>query len=342
MAFYTIRPKSGTATQWSTANPVLREREIGFEYPDGGLGTGEIKMKMGDGVTAWNDLEYAILPLYIRDGKGNAVYDLSMTPQPNLLDNADFKSGIINQRGEEEYTASNKLTYTVDRWRIRNGKATPQTDSVKYENTSSSSANVFEQKFEELGQGDYTLYVNIKSCTDGTKMTVVHQGSSGTDEVLEEIEIEVGENILTVSGKPKRVQINVPQSGSVEIYQAKLEKGSLFTGMPQWNRVEELNKCLFRFEVRTIVGIALSGNFTQAFGAQEAQYYLATGGFAEKVKVPSVDVKEIDSNSGVVSNLSVNTVQGIKTNGVFSFVLNTSYTRPYLNFKCFIDAEDYS
>lgn len=61
MPFYKIRPKSGTAQQWKTANTVLNEREIGFEYPDGGLGTGIVQMKMGDGVTPWNDLPYALV-----------------------------------------------------------------------------------------------------------------------------------------------------------------------------------------------------------------------------------------------------------------------------------------
>lgn len=59
MSYYKIRPRGGTASQWTTANPILAEREIGFEYPDGGLGTGLVKMKMGDGVTHWNDLPYA-------------------------------------------------------------------------------------------------------------------------------------------------------------------------------------------------------------------------------------------------------------------------------------------
>lgn len=64
MAFYKIRPKSGTAQQWKTANPVLGEREIGYEYPENGLGTGIVKMKMGDGSTAWNDLPYAqVVPM---------------------------------------------------------------------------------------------------------------------------------------------------------------------------------------------------------------------------------------------------------------------------------------
>lgn len=63
MSFYKIRPRGGTASQWSTANPVLAEREIGYEYPVGGLGAGAVKMKMGDGVTAWNNLPYAEVPL---------------------------------------------------------------------------------------------------------------------------------------------------------------------------------------------------------------------------------------------------------------------------------------
>lgn len=68
MAFYKIRPKSGTAEQWERANTVLGEREIGYEYPPGGIGTGVVKMKMGDGKTAWNDLPYAqVVPLTVDD-----------------------------------------------------------------------------------------------------------------------------------------------------------------------------------------------------------------------------------------------------------------------------------
>lgn len=64
MAFHRIRPKSGTAEQWERANTVLGEREIGYEYPPGGIGTGVVKMKMGDGKTAWNNLPYAqVVPL---------------------------------------------------------------------------------------------------------------------------------------------------------------------------------------------------------------------------------------------------------------------------------------
>lgn len=59
MSFYKIRPRCGTKEQWETANTVLSEREIGFELPSGGVGTGEVKMKMGNGVSTWNTLPYA-------------------------------------------------------------------------------------------------------------------------------------------------------------------------------------------------------------------------------------------------------------------------------------------
>ena len=60
MAFAKIRPKGGTTNQWNTANTVLGERELGFEYNDQGLGKGPVNLKLGDGATAWNDLPYAI------------------------------------------------------------------------------------------------------------------------------------------------------------------------------------------------------------------------------------------------------------------------------------------
>ena len=102
MSFYKIRPRSGSKLQWETANTVLAEREIGYELPDGGLGTGLVKMKMGDGVTPWNDLPYAIssqgevvdnlesdsaeLPLSARQGKIlNANFSLATNTIGNIL-----------------------------------------------------------------------------------------------------------------------------------------------------------------------------------------------------------------------------------------------------------------
>ena len=60
MSFAKIRPRRGTASQWSNANPILTEGEIGIEVPSTGVGTGNVKIKFGDGSTHWNDLPYGL------------------------------------------------------------------------------------------------------------------------------------------------------------------------------------------------------------------------------------------------------------------------------------------
>lgn len=46
-----IQLRRGTAERWTSKNPILDEGEPGFES-DTGL------FKLGDGVTAWTDLDY--------------------------------------------------------------------------------------------------------------------------------------------------------------------------------------------------------------------------------------------------------------------------------------------
>ncbi len=46
-----IQIRRGTAAQWTAANPVLAQGEMGLETDTG-------KVKFGDGVTAWNSLAY--------------------------------------------------------------------------------------------------------------------------------------------------------------------------------------------------------------------------------------------------------------------------------------------
>jgi hypothetical protein len=48
-----IQLRRGTDTEWSTANPVLLEGEIGIE-----LDSERNRIKIGDGTTAWNSLPY--------------------------------------------------------------------------------------------------------------------------------------------------------------------------------------------------------------------------------------------------------------------------------------------
>lgn len=59
MASY-LRPRRGKKATAESQNIVLKRGEVFFEVPDGGVGTGEGKIKMGDGVTAYTDLPYFV------------------------------------------------------------------------------------------------------------------------------------------------------------------------------------------------------------------------------------------------------------------------------------------
>lgn len=47
----TFKLKRGTAARWAEVNPILQQGEPGFVYD-------ENRLKVGDGLTAWNDLPY--------------------------------------------------------------------------------------------------------------------------------------------------------------------------------------------------------------------------------------------------------------------------------------------
>ena len=47
----TFKLKRGTAARWAEVNPILEQGEPGFVYDQN-------RLKVGDGVTPWNDLPY--------------------------------------------------------------------------------------------------------------------------------------------------------------------------------------------------------------------------------------------------------------------------------------------
>ena len=51
MSYITLQLRGDTAAAWTTANPVLAEREMALETDTG-------KFKIGNGATAWNSLAY--------------------------------------------------------------------------------------------------------------------------------------------------------------------------------------------------------------------------------------------------------------------------------------------
>lgn len=60
MAFTKFRPRGDIKTNWEFKNPILARREIGVEWEQE-IGKGNIKIKFGNGITAWNSLDYAVV-----------------------------------------------------------------------------------------------------------------------------------------------------------------------------------------------------------------------------------------------------------------------------------------
>ena len=77
-----IQQRRGTAAEWTAANTILANGEKGLET--NGLGTSEVKEKIGNGVLAWNDLPYQ------ESGGGGAVDSVNGETGVVVLDTSDI------------------------------------------------------------------------------------------------------------------------------------------------------------------------------------------------------------------------------------------------------------
>lgn len=93
-----IKLRRDTATNWTTANPVMAIGEPGFE-------TNTLKLKFGDGTTAWNSLPYAT------NGVAGSISLLSLSAinsgTPSGVGSLAYNSGT----GAFTYTPPNLSTY---------------------------------------------------------------------------------------------------------------------------------------------------------------------------------------------------------------------------------------
>ena len=119
MSFAKIRPRRGTATEWSTKNPILGEGEIGIEVPDSGVGTGKVKIKFGDGVKEWNDLPYGVVNgLSSEDLPDNIlteddIVNNAVTDDPKKAVSASVAKDLQDQVTEINSNLFSNMTWTV-------------------------------------------------------------------------------------------------------------------------------------------------------------------------------------------------------------------------------------
>lgn len=176
------------------------------------------------------------------------IPDINMLCRKNLLLNSDFKSGIINQRGAQSYSANSKWELSIDGWIYQGGiQVYPQSGSVRLYRPSSQEGNgYFKQIVTGLKNGKYLVHINVVSSSG----TIVTDITGASQESLIKGEHNI---IANVTDGTFKLQINVnSKAGEVVIDEMKLEKGSHFTGMPAWDYGEQMLLCRRKF--RTMVG----------------------------------------------------------------------------------------
>lgn len=77
--FSNIQVRRGSASTWSANNPILLSGEIGFELDTG-------KIKIGNGTSDWNSLDYAI-------GSGDSSQYVSRTA--GTVESAPTSLGVV-------------------------------------------------------------------------------------------------------------------------------------------------------------------------------------------------------------------------------------------------------
>lgn len=177
------------------------------------------------------------------DGTQNYnVAEMSDLAKANLLINADFRSGIINQQGKTSYTSvSGKDIYGIDMWKIvdnTSNKVDIYDGHVTFTIGNGSSINQFVYAVDE--NESYTFAIKLKS----SEVKVVHLTPNDATGTLIQNNIYVVLRSFSTDADFQLYFAN--RSGNVvtlDIEYIKLEEGSNFTGMPSWNEAIELLKC---------------------------------------------------------------------------------------------------
>lgn len=194
----------------------------------------------------------------ILDGQGNLIQKGYMTPNDNLLTNSDFKSGIINQKGQTSYGYVDKPLLTIDMWLSYGVNVAIDVTNVRVVNRQTSARTL--RQYINGDSGVYTVYVNVKTIS-GNVYVNLNNDTSKNKKLVQ------GENIFQITVLStetlKSLALYLEANADVYIYSIKLEKGSHFTGMPAWNEGVEFAKCInkYRFELNNYYPIyKITGN----------------------------------------------------------------------------------
>lgn len=179
-------------------------------------------------------------------------------PNDNLLTNSDFKSGIINQKGQTSYGYVDKPLLTIDMWLSYGVNVAIDVTNVRAVNRQTSARTL--RQYINGDSGVYTVYVNVKTISGNVYVNLNNDTSKNKKLAKGENKFQI--TVLSTESL-KSLALYLEANADVYIYSIKLEKGSHFTGMPAWNEGVEFAKCInkYRFELNNYYPIyEITGN----------------------------------------------------------------------------------
>lgn len=218
--------RNDTTAKWSASNPVLSKGEMGVEWViSGATGVeGKCKLKLGDGYTDWNNLDYigGDTVKIVTNGSGNTVVGLSSSEDNGITTyTLTLGNRVIGSQTTTTALGNDDTTVPTSK-AVKDAIATQVAGAVQYLGTISAVANLS----TAAGKGDFyrasadvenvwhagDLIIaeknNPTASVDGTNWSVVH----GEDVGIVELEAGTGITIDSTNSEKPKVSVKLKDS----------------------------------------------------------------------------------------------------------------------------------
>lgn len=267
----------------------------------------------------------------ILDGQGNLIQKGYITPNDNLLTNSDFKSGIINQKGQTSYGYVDKPLLTIDMWITYGVNIAIDATSIRVINRQTNARTL--RQYINGDSGVYTVYVNVKTISGNVYVNLNNDTSKNKKLAQGENKFQI--TVLSTESL-KSFALYLEANADVYIYSIKLEKGPHFTDMPTWDKSTELLKCCRKFQKMNITVPVLYSTDTST--SVEIPFMV------EMDKTPTVTIEILRLKSRTATEIMVSkyekTVTTQKLNVQMTHQSNTNYQR-YADVNFYADSNNY-
>jgi hypothetical protein len=212
----TILLRRGTSTEWAAKNPILAAGELGVD-------TTQSKIKLGDGITAWNSLDY------ITSGGGGGGGNSWGSITGTLSSQTDLQTALNGKQPLTTVLTNTTASFTTAQETklagIESGATANQTNSFLLD------------RANHTGTQAISTVTGLQTAIDAKQDALV----SGT-------------NIKTVNGTSILGSGNIVAGGSVTMQSATLDFGSL-----SYNAKVSVSDAAVTSSTRVVYGLTVSG-----------------------------------------------------------------------------------